>query len=92
VALQWGLANRLVDGGDSLLKETLRVAEVIARQSTASIRAAKRWAGSGSGRVPAAYDYVDPGDFPEGVRAFLDRRPPRFYQTGAREGPGSGGR
>jgi enoyl-CoA hydratase len=92
VALQWGLANRLVDGGDSLLKETLRVAEVIARQSTASIRAAKRWAGSGSGRVPAAYDYVDPDDFPEGVRAFLERRPPRFYQTGAREGPGSGGR
>jgi enoyl-CoA hydratase/carnithine racemase len=91
-ALQWGLANRLVDGGGSLLKETLRVAEVITRQSTASIRAAKRWAGSGSGRAPAAYDYVDPDDFPEGVRAFLDRRPPRFYQTGAREGPGSGGR
>lgn len=89
-ALRWGLVNRVVEQDRSVLRETLRLADGIKRQSNASIRAAKRWGGSGSGRVPAAYNYVDPDDFPEGVRAFLERRPPRFYQAEA--GPGSGGR
>lgn len=79
-ALQWGLVDRVVDEDDSVLHETLRVAEVIRRQSSASIKAAKRWAGSASGRTPAAYSYVDPDEFPEGVQAFLERRKPRFYK------------
>ena len=77
-ALRWGLVNRVVDEDRSVLRETLRVAEAITRQSSASITAAKRWAGSGSGRMPATYNYVDPADFPEGVRAFLERRKPKF--------------
>ena len=77
-ALEWGLVNRVVDEDQSVLRETLRLAEKISRQSGASLRAAKRWGGSGSGRVPAAYSYVDPEDFPEGVQAFLERRPPQF--------------
>jgi enoyl-CoA hydratase len=77
-ALEWGLVNRVVDEDQYVLRETLRMAEKIARQSGASLRAAKRWGGSGSGRVPAAYNYVDVEDFPEGVQAFLERRPPQF--------------
>jgi enoyl-CoA hydratase len=89
-ALRWGLLDRVVEQDRSVVRETLRLADVIKRQSNASIRAVKRWGGSGSGRVPAAYNYVDPEDFPEGVRAFLERRPPRFYEA-AGAGPGSGG-
>jgi enoyl-CoA hydratase len=84
-ALQWGLANRVVNRDKSVLEESLRVADVICRQSAASTRAAMRWGGSSSGRVPATYNYVDPEDFPEGIRAFLERRPPRFQQSGVRE-------
>jgi hypothetical protein len=63
----------------SLLHETLLVARTIRQHSEASIQAAKRWGGSGSGRAPAAYGYVDPEEFPEGVSAYLERRTPRFY-------------
>lgn len=76
-ALRWGLLDRVVEDG-AVLRETLRLADTIKHQSNASLRAVKRWAGSGSGRVPAAYNYIDPKDFPEGVRAFLERRPPQF--------------
>lgn len=88
-ALRWGLINRVVEQDRSVLRETLRLADVIKRQSNASIRAAKKWGGSGSGRVPAAYNYVDPEDFPEGVQAFLERRPPRFYEAEVEVAPGS---
>jgi enoyl-CoA hydratase len=81
-ALRWGLVDRLVDEDRSVLRETLRVADVITRQSSASVRAAKRWAGSGSGRTPAVYNYVDPEDFPEGIQAFLERRQPQFDRRG----------
>jgi enoyl-CoA hydratase/carnithine racemase len=74
-----GLVERVVPQDRSLLHETLLVARTIRQHSKASIRAAKRWGGSGSGRAPAAYGYVDPKEFPEGVSAYLERRTPRFY-------------
>jgi enoyl-CoA hydratase len=76
-----GLVDRLVSQERSVLHETLIVARAIRQHSRASIRAAKRWGGSGSGRAPAAYSYVDPEEFPEGVTAFLERRAPRFYDS-----------
>lgn len=77
-AYRWGLTDRKVPSGDSTLGECMNIARAARNQSRASLRAAKRWSGSGSGRVPAAYNYVDPEEFPEGVRAFLDRRAPSF--------------
>jgi amidase len=78
-ALRLGLVERVVPQDKSVLHETLLVARTIRQHSKASIRAAKRWGGSGSGRAPAAYGYVDPKEFPEGMRAYLDGRTPRFY-------------
>jgi enoyl-CoA hydratase len=80
-ALRWGLVDRVVEDDQSVLRETLGLARVIRHQSAASILAAKRWTSSGSGRTPAPYNYVDAEDFPEGVAAFLEHRPPRFYQA-----------
>ena len=83
-ALRWGLVDRVVGKDRSVVRETLKLARVIRDQSSASVSAVKRWTGSGSGRVPAKYNYVDAEDFPEGVAAFLERRSPRFYQAESR--------
>ena len=80
-ALRLGLVDRVVPQNKSGLRETLQISRIIRQQSPASILAAKRWGGSASGRVPTAYDHVDPDDFSEGVRAFLEHRPPRFYEA-----------
>jgi enoyl-CoA hydratase/carnithine racemase len=80
-AMRLGLVDRVVPQNNSVLRETLQISRVIRQQSPASILAAKRWGGSGSGRVPAAYDHVDPDDFSEGVRAFLEQRSPQFYEA-----------
>jgi enoyl-CoA hydratase len=80
-AMRLGLVDRVVPQNNSVLGETLQISRVIRQQSPASVLAAKRWGGSASGRVPAAYDHVDPEDFSEGVRAFLEHRPPRFYEA-----------
>lgn len=77
-AYGWGLTDRLVPASDSTLGECMEIARAARNQSKASLRAVKRWAGSGSGRVPAVYNYVDPEEFPEGVQAFLERRSPSF--------------
>ena len=80
-SLRLGLVDRVVPQNKSGLRETLQISRIIRQQSPASILAAKRWGGSASGRVPTAYDHVDPDDFSEGVRAFLEHRPPRFYEA-----------
>ena len=80
-AMRLGLVDRVVPQNKSVLHETLQISRVVRQQSPASIHAAKRWGGSGSGRAPAAYDHVDPDDFSEGVRAFLEQRPPRFHEA-----------
>jgi enoyl-CoA hydratase len=79
--MRLGLVDRVVPQNTSELRETLQISRVIRQQSPASVLAVKRWGGSGSGRVPAAYDHVDPDDFSEGVRAFLEQRSPRFYEA-----------
>jgi enoyl-CoA hydratase/carnithine racemase len=83
-AMRLGLVDRVVPQNNCVLRETLQISRVIRQQSRASVLAAKRWGGSGSGRVPAAYDHVDPDDFSEGVRAFLEQRAPRFYKAEGR--------
>lgn len=80
-AMRLGLVDRVVSRNESVLRETLQISRVIRQQSPASVLAAKRWGGSGSGRVPTAYSHVDPDDFSEGVRAFLEQRPTRFYEA-----------
>jgi len=80
-AMRLGLVDRVVPQNNSVLRETLQISRVIRQQSRASIVAAKRWGGSGSGRVPTAYEHVDPDDFLEGVRAFLEQRSPRFHEA-----------
>jgi enoyl-CoA hydratase/carnithine racemase len=80
-AMHLGLVDRVVPQNESVLHETLQISRVIRHQSAASIIAAKRWGGSGSGRAPAAYSHVDPDDFLEGVRAFLEQRSPRFHEA-----------
>jgi enoyl-CoA hydratase len=80
-AMHLGLVDRVVPQDKSVLRETLQISRVIRHQSAASIIAAKRWGGSGSGRAPAAYSHVDPDDFSEGVRAFLEQRFPRFHEA-----------
>jgi enoyl-CoA hydratase len=80
-AMHLGLVDRVVLQNESVLRETLQISKVIRQQSPASLLAAKRWGESGSGRVPAAYGHVDPEDFSEGVRAFLEHRPPRFHEA-----------
>jgi enoyl-CoA hydratase len=80
-AMHLGLVDRVVPQNESVLRETLQISRVIRHQSAASILAAKRWGGSGSGRAPAAYSHVDPDDFSEGVRAFLEQRSPRFHEA-----------
>jgi enoyl-CoA hydratase len=79
--LRLGLVDRVVPQNNSVLHETLQISRAILQQSPASILAAKRWGGSGSGRAPAAYSHVDPDDFSEGVRAFLEQRSPRFNEA-----------
>lgn len=83
-----GLVDRLVPEGRSVLHETLEISKVVRQQSRASVLAAKRWGGSGSGRTPTAYGHIDPDEFPEGVQAFLERRPPRFYDAGRKRKAG----
>jgi enoyl-CoA hydratase len=80
-AMRLGLVDRVVPQDKSGLRETLEISRVVRQQSPASVLAAKRWGGSGSGRFPAAYEHVDPDDFSEGVHAFLEHRPPRFYEA-----------
>ena len=80
-AMRLGLVDRVVPQNESVLRETLQISRVIRQQSPASILAAKRWGGSGSGRVPTAYSHVDPDDFLEGVHVFLEQRSPRFYEA-----------
>lgn len=80
-ALQMGLVNYTVLSSE-LQQEALALARKIARQSARSVQAAKQAVALCLPFSAASGDaepyFIDPVDFPEGVAAFLERRPPRF--------------
>lgn len=77
-ALQWGVLNYLVNTGD-LEQETGRLARTILGQSKASLRAVKHNVdGIVSGTSVDSDDWVDALDFPEGIRAFIEKRAAHF--------------
>jgi len=85
-ALAWGVVNRLCDSG-KLLEETLAVAERIAANAPGSIREARRAMRYGLGmdlasgmelEISAYNRLVGSEDQQEGVRAFNEKRKPKF--------------
>lgn len=80
-ALNMGLVNYFVLSHE-LKRTTMEMARRIADFSGSSIRAAKRAVGlclplSEASASEGPY-FIDREDFPEGVAAFLERRPPKF--------------
>lgn len=81
-ALSMGLVNCHVLSHE-LRQTTMEMARRIARQSHSAVRAAKAAVAmcvplsAGGGGLQGPY-FIDPRDFPEGVAAFMERRPPRF--------------
>lgn len=78
-----GLLTYLVEEDDDVNQFALQLASKIKDQSPASIRAAKRSVAYVLPRVQFQWDTettssVDPIDFPEGVRAFVEKRKPNF--------------
>ena len=85
-ALAWGVVNKLCEPGQ-VLKETLVVAERIAANAPIAVRSAKHSIHYGmqidlrSGmmfEIEAYQRTVDTADRKEGVRAFNEKRKPRF--------------
>lgn len=85
-ALEWGIANRAV-AQEEVLAEALAWAERLAQQAPLSLRAAKRLMGPAARRSPrealqeeraALEEIFGSDDWQEGVRAFHEKRPPRY--------------
>lgn len=84
-ALNMGLVNYFVLSHE-LRKTTMEIARRIAGHSHSAVRAAKRSVAmctplAAAGGLPEGPYFIDPVDFPEGVAAFLERRPPRFQRA-----------
>jgi enoyl-CoA hydratase len=80
---QWGLVNYLLPKGKNADHDVVSLAKLIKEQSSASLQAAKAGAAfvNPSFDIPLKSDYessVDPKDFPEGVKAFVEKRKPNF--------------
>ncbi len=76
-----GMLNRLVKN-EKLDRFAIKLGKLVASQSPASLKAIKQ---SVANCVNSAEElwkedvpFVDPHDFPEGVAAFVEKRPPRF--------------
>jgi len=90
-ALAWGVVNKLCDSS-ALLEATLEVAARIASNAPASVREARRAMRHGLGmdlasgmqmEIAAYNRLVGSEDQREGVRAFNEKRRPRFTDRGA---------
>lgn len=82
-ALDLGLLNYLVPDKDDIVAYTLQIAKKIMEQSPASLLAVKRSAVYASPNFTINWETgtessVDPHDFPEGVRSFVEKREPIF--------------
>jgi enoyl-CoA hydratase len=78
-----GLLNYMVEESE-LESQSLRLANEVASQSQASVRAAKEAVAKCTPVVETAWSsrrfpiFVDPIDFPEGVSSFVEKRKPNF--------------
>lgn len=82
-----GLFNYLVPENKDILHYSLEIAEKIMEQSPASLLSVKRSAAYSSPNISVQWDTgvntsVDPYDFPEGVRSFVEKRKPNFKRRG----------
>lgn len=78
---QLGMLNKLVEH-EKLDRYAIKLAKLVASQSPASLKAIKQsvanYVNSTEELWKKDIPFVDPYDFPEGVAAFVDKRPPRF--------------
>ncbi|WP_240376843.1 enoyl-CoA hydratase/isomerase family protein [Bacillus piscicola] len=79
----WGLVNYLLDEDTNADNYAISLANIIKEQSPASLRAAKESAAFANSRldIPLKSTFeksAHPVDFPEGVRAFVEKRKPNF--------------
>ncbi len=76
-SFQLGLLNQLVDAHE-LDQHALKLAQTIMNQSKASLKAIKESVERCYLSTDIPWDFVDPVDFPEGCKAFVEKRKPRF--------------
>lgn len=80
-SFQLGMLNKLVEH-EKLDRYAIKLAKLVASQSPASLKAIKQsvanYVNSTEELWKKDIPFVDPYDFPEGVAAFVDKRPPRF--------------